>query len=65
VEIKSDNNEIELQNFKNIVIKCIDHLSERDKLEEINRLVDRQYLSNAFNVILGGKMTKIDSQTEF
>jgi len=42
-------------------MKCIDHLSERHKLEEINRRVDRQYLSDAFNVILGGKMTKIDS----
>jgi hypothetical protein len=48
VEIKSDNNEIELQNVNNFVLKCIDHLSERYKLEEINRQVDRQYLSDAF-----------------
>ena len=49
MEIKSDNNEIELQNVNNFVMKCIDHLSERDKLEEINRRVDRQYLSDASN----------------
>jgi hypothetical protein len=64
VEIKSDNNEIELKNVNNIVMKCIDHLSEREKLEEINRQVDRQYLNDAFNVIFGGKMNKIESHED-
>jgi hypothetical protein len=45
-------------------MKCIDHLSVREKLEEINRQVDRQYLNYAFNVILGGKMNKIEFYEE-
>ena len=45
-------------------MKCIDYLSEREKLEEIKRQVDRQYLNDAFNVILGGKMNKIESHKD-
>ena len=45
-------------------MKCIDHLSKQVKLEEINRKVDRQYLNDAFNVILDGKMSKIESHED-